>query len=111
MAKRGGSRGGRKFVRDAIGRFARTGAEALGRVAKEAMKEGEKELTAIARQAASDAVKAADAEWREARKAYRSARRSGSLDEEEFADVQKEYKAAVKKRAAAKAKLGEIERN
>lgn len=113
MAKKSGSKkgGGRtRFVRDAIGRFARTGGEALGRVAKEALKSGEQELTAVAKQGAADAVKAADAEWRRMKKEYSAARRASEIPDDVFNEIEANYKKAIKARTAARVKLGQLEK-
>lgn len=108
MAKRGKG-GGRRFVRDAIGRFARTAgkgaASAGGRVAKAAFAAAESELTEVAKASAKRAVQDADEAWRKAKKQYNAARRASEIPDDVFDEIEADYKKAIRDRAAAKAKL------
>lgn len=109
MAKRGkrkssGGGKGRKggFVRDSIGRFAKTAGEAIGKAAKAAMDEASTELAAVARESAQRAVREAEATFREAAKNWKEAKKSSEIDDDDFDDAERGYKAAIKLRAKAK---------
>lgn len=93
------------FIRDAIGRFARAGGEAIGKAAKAAMAEASDELAAVATENAKRAVRAAEEEFRRAAKEYKQAKKASEIDDDDFDDIEAKYKKAIKTRAKAKAEL------
>lgn len=108
MAKKGKKGGGRKFVRDAIGRFAFEGGQALGRVAKEAMKSAEDELSRVGRDVAKDAVSAAEQRYKRAKANWSEVK--GEPGTDSYHEFKSEYQAAIRARAKAKAALAESDR-
>lgn len=105
MAKKGKSGGGRRFVRDAIGRFATAGGQALGRVAKEAMKSAEEDLTNVAKQAARDGVAAANERYQRAKRNWQEEKGDPSgVGTDSYEEAKAEYQAAIRARAKAKLK-------